>query len=462
MSGTHSAFQHYTPRHPQHQVPATPQHRAPASFRKELMEKKLLLASSNRASPPRPSSPLQLFQRTIKRIKEEDGREDPELVEIAAAIGGEEEEDTRNELPVNAIPTIKIELELGSGNFGQVSLVMCHENRRRYALKQHKNHMTAASKELYLEGLRRWDLLSSHKNIVPFFRAWQEDAKLCVLMAYCSGGTLEYYCQTNLVSEAQLLKCLRDMMLALEFMHHEHGLVHMDCKPTNICINQLGVCQLVDFDHLQPQGSMFNQSTDHIYMANEVMGNNYRADASADVFAMAISFLELALPKDSKLPRSGPQWEQLRKQPYLSKEFMTVLASHPKLADKIKPCLELNPQTRVSAKSVLAACPLFEEGEALVVSHEYVHRLPGNNRPESANLVTPTLSLGVEDSLSNKFNNSVLVSPKDLGLSSSRSSSTSPVLFYSSPVLFGSSPARFFPSSPIQFLRFSGSSGGGG
>lgn len=479
-------------------MPETPLRPTTGASKPEMTERKFLLASSHAQQQLiAPPSPRLLFSRTIlsspilcrtppppqptttnKRVKEDlfsspNSRsvspcsldENTELKEIFHSAHDNDDDDEEQDLPLKSIPNFDYERLLGAGHFGQVDLIICKENMRKYALKAIKQPMTQQAREAYISSLQRWDKLRTHRNIIPFLRAWQDNAILYILMGYCAGGTLGAYCEHHVVSEQHLLVCFRDMLSALEFMHDKRQ-VHMDCKPANICVNSRGVCMLGDMDQVEIEGTPCPHKTDYTYAPREMQECNYRVAGSGDVFAMAISFLELALR--SPLPQNDKGWIALRDSTETTPQFLQVQQTHPTLAGLILPAMHRDPASRPSAKELLARFPpASAEVPRLHVSIEDMPP-PNNNRPESANLITPSLPaatpaldlLMCEETLSDKFN-SVLVSPKGtlpvIGFSPRSSRMTSPVSFQASPpartttvtTAVASSP---FASSPVAFM----------
>ena len=86
--------------------------------------------------------------------------------------------------------------------------------------------------------------------LCPATRA--EDAKLCILMEWASGGDLGSLISRRKrsgrrFSEPEILRLFYQMCSALAYCHHELKLLHRDLKPANIFIDSNGDVKIGDF-----------------------------------------------------------------------------------------------------------------------------------------------------------------------------------------------------------------------
>ena len=129
--------------------------------------------------------------------------------------------------------------------------------------------------------------------------AWMEENHLYIVTEFCPGGSLERAVfprgfaggpittagsTTDPSSsssspmppvfsgdEEDLLRVVRDIALALQFMH-ERGIVHMDVKPGNILLAADGSFKLGDLGHaIKSDGSMMVAEGDERYLSMEVL-----------------------------------------------------------------------------------------------------------------------------------------------------------------------------------------------
>lgn len=66
-------------------------------------------------------------------------------------------------------------------------------------------------------------------HIVRYHQAWMEDDRLYIQTELCS-GTLAEEISAGPMAEPRRFKVLREILLALDFIHRQH-MVHLDIKP---------------------------------------------------------------------------------------------------------------------------------------------------------------------------------------------------------------------------------------
>nr|CCC90217.1 putative serine/threonine-protein kinase [Trypanosoma congolense IL3000] len=142
--------------------------------------------------------------------------------------------------------------ELGCGSFGRVTL---YEEAITGSLVAVKASVTTANREQRQRLVRERAVMSITKgfpHIVQLQDSWEESHGTVFLqMEYCSGGSVaEKAEQKRKVSEQwderELFIFLGHMALALDALHASN-IVHVDFKPDNILIDDLGDYKLSDF-----------------------------------------------------------------------------------------------------------------------------------------------------------------------------------------------------------------------
>lgn len=89
------------------------------------------------------------------------------------------------------------------------------------------------------------------EGVVELLDAWEEEGHLYLQTELCSLGSLafvlaEYGRQVGALDEARLWKILAELSAAVYFIH-QCGVLHLDLKPANILITEVGTLKITDF-----------------------------------------------------------------------------------------------------------------------------------------------------------------------------------------------------------------------
>ncbi|XP_063590103.1 membrane-associated tyrosine- and threonine-specific cdc2-inhibitory kinase-like [Penaeus indicus] len=204
-----------------------------------------------------------------------------------------------------------IEEKLGVGSFGEVYRVRSKEDGRQYACKRTLLRFRGeGDRRRRMEEVQKHEKLPKHKNCVEFYRAWEERQHLYLLTEVCRTSLADMAEDRHDLPESVVWDYLVDLLQGVSHLH-KHHLVHMDIKPENIFIGYDGLCKLGDFGLVieTSQGPVKEaMEGDPKYLAPEVM--NLQFGASADIFSLGMTVLELATDLD--LPKQGDMWQSLR------------------------------------------------------------------------------------------------------------------------------------------------------
>lgn len=156
-----------------------------------------------------------------------------------------------------------VEGVLGRGEFSQVMRVRHKETGEVSAVKR-MNHAFIGPKDRLrrLEEVDALRLLLSHREmsrssffgaaaVIDFIAAWEEDLHLYIQTELCPLGSLasvlaEYGRQVGPLDEARLWKILAELGGAIDYIHRCH-LLHLDVKPDNVLITEIGSLKISDF-----------------------------------------------------------------------------------------------------------------------------------------------------------------------------------------------------------------------
>jgi serine/threonine protein kinase len=173
---------------------------------------------------------------------------------------------------------------LGKGTFGTVLLVKQRTTGRLYAQKQFKKASLTVHKRLIEQTKTERSILESvnrHPFVVKLFYAFQDLEKLYLILEYAQGGELfTHLAQERMFTEEVASFYMAEMVLALEHLHRNLGVIYRDLKPENCLLDSDGHLLLTDFglskvavDENDKCNSMLGTVE---YMAPEViMGQKY-------------------------------------------------------------------------------------------------------------------------------------------------------------------------------------------
>jgi len=145
---------------------------------------------------------------------------------------------------------------LGKGSFGTVHLVKQRGTGRLFAQKQFKKASLVVHKRLVEQTKTERQILESvnrHPFVVKLFYAFQDHEKLYLILEYAQGeyaqgGELFHHLKMErMFDEPTAAFYMAEMILALEHLHRNLGVVYRDLKPENCLLDAEGHLLLTDF-----------------------------------------------------------------------------------------------------------------------------------------------------------------------------------------------------------------------
>ena len=140
---------------------------------------------------------------------------------------------------------------LGKGTFGTVLLVRQISSGRLYAQKTFRKASLTVHKRLIEQTKSERTILesiNSHPFIVNLHYAFQDHAKLYLILQYAEGGELfTHLADARLFPEPTAAFYLAELVLALDHLHRTVGVVYRDLKPENCLLDAHGHLLLTDF-----------------------------------------------------------------------------------------------------------------------------------------------------------------------------------------------------------------------
>ena len=153
-------------------------------------------------------------------------------------------------------------------------------------------------------------------HIVRYHQAWMEESRLYIQTELCSSNLAdEIQSSGGRLSADRRYKLLREMLLALEFIHREgNGMCHLDIKPENIFVkvdNSLNVFKLGDFGLVAKIAYHKDvEEGDSRYMSMELLSGDHEDLTKSDIFSLGATLYEISLGRP--LPMNGSEWQAIR------------------------------------------------------------------------------------------------------------------------------------------------------
>jgi wee1-like protein kinase len=146
-------------------------------------------------------------------------------------------------------------------------------------------------------------------HIVRYHQAWMEDDRLFIQTELCVGTLSDEIDKGCLVLEKRRFKLLREMLLALDFIHR-NNMVHLDIKPDNIFIKN-DQYKLGDFGLVTKLSSSQEvEEGDSRYMSMEMLSGDKSDLRKSDIFSLGATLYEVCLGRN--LPMNGQEWTDIR------------------------------------------------------------------------------------------------------------------------------------------------------
>ena len=149
-------------------------------------------------------------------------------------------------------------------------------------------------------------------HIVRYHQAWMEEDRLYIQTELCTGTLSDEIARNGRPTELRRYKLMREMLLALEFIHR-NNMVHLDIKPDNVFLKndqfKLGDFGLVS----QSSAAQDVEEGDSRYMSMELLQGDRSDLTKSDIFSLGITLYEICRYGGSQgLPMNGDEWQNLR------------------------------------------------------------------------------------------------------------------------------------------------------
>ena len=244
-------------------------------------------------------------------------------------------------------------VELGSGAYGRVYLVIHNKTKEEFALKviEKKKLLNIHGKcDIIYNEIKIHSKLE-HPNIIKLYSMHETDKEINIIMEYAKNGNLFQLIAKNNsgLSEKIAFHYFIQVVNAVYFLH-ENQIIHRDIKPENLLIDDNNTIKLCDFGWAK-QLTLKNRSSfcgTVEYMAPEIIENgNY--DFSVDIWSLGILLYELLIghsPFKDKTTKNTIVNIKLHEI-----KFDKEISDDSK--DLINKLLEVNKEKRINIKDIL-------------------------------------------------------------------------------------------------------------
>ena len=184
-------------------------------------------------------------------------------------------------------------MKLGSGSYGNVSLVKSNKKNFLYALKNISNKQilyNGMHKNLELE--RGILLRVDHPFIVKLVKTLKDDKFIYFLMDFIKGKELFTVIRDiGLLNKTQTLFYGASIMLAVRYLH-QRKFVYRDIKPENVMVLDNGYIKIIDFGTAKQieDKTKTTLGTPHYMSPEMILGKGYSFEV--DYWAIAICMYE--------------------------------------------------------------------------------------------------------------------------------------------------------------------------
>jgi len=185
--------------------------------------------------------------------------------------------------------------KIGSGSFGNVSLVRYKPSGALFACKQMSKRKIIALRQVeHVNNERAILAMVSSPFIVRQHACFQDDSSIYLIMDFIQGGELFFYLRKYTKFPVEVVKFYAaELVLALDYLH-QRNIIYRDLKPENILLDKTGHVKLTDLGFARSlKGAMaFTMCGTPEYMAPEIIKQTGH-DKAVDWWALGVLIYEM-------------------------------------------------------------------------------------------------------------------------------------------------------------------------
>lgn len=234
--------------------------------------------------------------------------------------------------------------QIGKGTFSAIYHVT-YQNRDYAMKKVNLTGITNNQKKYILSELK---IISEHKSdyIIKFYDAFVKNDNLCIIMEYCSKGTLESYLKRNCnLKNDKIWKYFSQLCGSVLYLHN-NNIIHRDLKTANILIDSQDNIKLIDFGVSKILNNYMKFTRSFVgttyCMSPELLKNSFY-DHKTDIWGLGIILYQMT--HNGKIPFQCKNIDQLRKNINKKIEINDNINGAFKII--INKCIQLSPHKRI-------------------------------------------------------------------------------------------------------------------
>lgn len=250
-----------------------------------------------------------------------------------------------------AIEDFTLYVTLGVGDFGKVILGRYLYNDQFYAIKVIKKKQITVRHTSLKQVMTERQILSNceSKFIVKMFASFQNENNFFFVLEYLSAGNLHHYIRKmKSFKTAQVRFCAAEILLGLQYLHHEIRVIHRDLKPENILIDEQGHLKVTDFAMAKIGVTQTHSfcGTKCYYAPEVVLSKGH--DHMVDYWALGCLTFEMFVGR----PPFYHSNQKMLLDTIVSGDFNRNLIEDPEALDFVSRLLNKDPKERLGSKGI--------------------------------------------------------------------------------------------------------------
>ena len=234
--------------------------------------------------------------------------------------------------------------QIGEGKFSKVYHVT-YQNKDYAMKKVNLSGITNNQKKYILSELK---IISEHNSsfIIKFYNAFVKDDNLCIVMEYCSKGTLDSHIKKKQLTDETIWKYFSQLCGSILYLHN-NNIIHRDLKPDNVLVDSHDNIKLIDFGVSKILNNYMKFTKSFVgtpyCMSPEIIKNVFY-DHKTDIWALGIILYQMT--HKGKIPFQSKEIDQLKEKISTCK-FDVAPTVNGAFRIIIQKCIQVSPHKRI-------------------------------------------------------------------------------------------------------------------